>query len=229
MREILLVTLLVLNSIGLLAQNNDQPHKGWYHKLSDITSVEISPFQKSVVNGASTVVDYPVLGGLSAGIGVAYHRLIQSTTYDTVKANFNLLPVFAEVRYDFFPDKNSPFIAAAGGYSIMLTQSSSTEGYKYIEIYPPYAWTDKYFYDAYTSGGVYFSADCGYKFRLNKKIAITASVNYTLLQVHGNHKIGYYQHLPDENTGSRVITSYQQWDVMAYMHLFLIKAGIQIF
>ena len=200
----------------------DKRPKGFY----DVTSISFSPFNSPVVNGIRTINGYRINPHLAVGLGIGLERYVDISTYDTIKANLSVMPVFADVRYTVLKGNVTPVVALNGGYTFLINRPSSAEYFRTQQIFPPYAWNDYYDYDHYDKGGFYFNAEAGVKVKIYRKIALTGSLNYSLWQIYGEHRSSVYQNLPDGNGGTKKNLIYSSERVMAYISAILFRVGV---
>lgn len=194
-------------------------------RFYDVSTFSINVAGKPLINGFRTINGYRIYHGISAGIGIAAERFVAVPTYDSFKANFSLMPVFADLRYTFLQGRVSPVIALNAGYVFLLNRPSSAETYNRRDLLPPFAWDDIYYYDHYERGGLWLNAEAGVQFRTWKRYSLFASFNYSLCRVSGTRRTAVYQTIIAGNEQQQNV-SYFNEKVIAWLDLFGISVGV---
>ncbi len=213
----------LLHSQNLEKQSSyDEKANGFY----DVTTISFSPFYPPVANGFLTVNGYKINPHLAVGMGIGMQRYVNISTYDTIRANLSVLPVFLDLRYTVSDRIITPVFALNGGYLFLLNRPSSAETFRTQMIFPPNVWNDYYDYDHYNQGGLYFNLELGLKVKMSKLFSLVGSMNYSWWQIYGEHRSAVYQNLPDGNNGTKQIVLYSSEKVMAYINTWTFRIGL---
>lgn len=193
--------------------------------LYNNTSFAIVSWKGNLFSGMQTVFGYKFNPHLGLGGGVGIERLRNLPTYSYYKANFTLLPVFAELRYTVLKTRFSPVIAIQGGYKVLINTPSSQMEEWMKWVYPPYAWNYYYNYDTYLRGGLFANLEIGVNAKIYKRFGLYASVDFSIWSVSGeNHYWVYNATSTIYGKTTAIITEYLT-PIMAYQQLFLFRLG----
>ncbi|MGA3013343.1 MAG: hypothetical protein ABSD71_04845 [Bacteroidales bacterium] len=185
-------------------------------------------FNGQFLSGIQTICGYRINSHLAVGGGIGYERFTSLLTYENFKADMNLLPVFADIRYTFFDQRFSPVVAVDGGYKFMLKKAvtqnriDTTLG----NIDGISSRTDYLDNNVFSQGGFFFTAEGGVRAKVSKKVALFLSVDYSLWQVSGD----YYLTSQNDILGSdgwvlsNPVTTTE--NSIAYVNIFFVRLGI---
>ena len=188
--------------------------------LYNNTTFGIVTFRGDFLTGIQSTFGYKLNPHIAFGGGAGLERYTGQPTYDTLSANFSLLPLYAEIRFTLLDKKISPVIAVDGGYKVLLNIPSSQMISWTEETYPGFYWTDYYEYDTYTRGGFFFTVEAGVKANVWKRVNIYLSVDYSFWSVAGDHHYWMYEHIGDET-----VETHSTSGTVAYTDQFVVRLG----
>lgn len=110
---------------------------------------------------------YIFKGQLFLGLGTGAHLFMKESN------NVTLIPVFADVRYNFLGGKIVPFVGLKAGYSIGLTNTIKSG----------------------TASGIYIAPSVGVKYRITKRIAGNITLGYSTQYLNYQYSQGIGQSL----------------------------------
>ena len=189
MKRIYFINLLLLLTLSIFAQSgkevnlngennevnssfNNRKEKGFYNIMHFSLLLGTSQFTdgptyfRTAVSPSFTITNgYIFNEHWAAGAGVGFEIF-----------NYNLFPLFAEIRYTLWDHKISPFVVLKGGYSF-----ANFKAKHYDELYlnwPPYNINDARFRNY---GGFMFNPEVGVKVPLNENsdLLFTAAYRYS--------------------------------------------------
>jgi hypothetical protein len=186
MKRIYLINLLLLLTFSIFAQSvkkinldgvsnevnsgfADRKEKGFYNIMHFSLLLGTSQFTdgpayyRNAVSPSFTITNgYLLNAHWAAGAGVGFEIF-----------NYNLFPLFAELRYTLWDNKISPFVVLKGGYSF-----ADFNAKHYDEIYltwPPYNVSD---ISLRNYGGFLFNPEVGVKVPLNENSDLLFTAGY---------------------------------------------------
>ena len=183
-------------------------------------SFGIVTFRGNLLTGMQAGAGYKLNPHIAFGGGIGLERYSGLPTYDTLSANFSLMPVFAEVRYTILNKPVSPFLALKGGYKVLLNIPSSQMTSWTYTVFPGFYWIDYAMYDTYTRGGLFFTAEAGVRANVWKRFNLFLSADYSLWSVSGDHHLWTTEWKGGVDTETHEISS-----VVAYTHIFGVRLG----
>lgn len=221
-RTVYLYTLIIVFTCGVhavIAQENGF----WTEKpagLYNNTTFGIVTFRGNWLTGMETSFGYKLNPHIAFGGGAGVERYTDMPTYDTLSANFSLLPLFGEVRYTVLNKRVSPVLAVKGGYKVLLNIPSSELVTWTQTVFPGFYWIDYSEYDTYTRGGLFFTVEAGVKASIWKRINLCLSVDYSFWSVAGDHHTWSTEYKGGSETDSHEVSS-----VMSYTDQFVVRIG----
>lgn len=186
MKRIYFINLLLLLTLSILAQSgkevnlnggnnevnssfNNRKEKGIYNIMQFSLLLGTNQFTdgptyfRTAVSPSFTITNgYIFNDHWAAGAGVGFEIF-----------NYNLFPLFAEIRYTLWDRKISPFVALKGGYSF-----ANFKAKQYEELYlnwPPYNINDA---SLRNYGGLMFNPEVGVKVPLNENSDLLFTAAY---------------------------------------------------
>lgn len=199
----------------------DVKSKGLYNT----TSFAIVSERGNWFSGMQTAFGYKFNPYLGIGAGIGIERFTNLPTYSYYKANFTLVPVFAEIRYTILKTRVSPVVALQGGYKWLINSPSSQADELTKWVFPPYAWNYYYSYDTYRRGGLFAALELGVNARVYKRFGLYAALSYSVWSVSGENHFWVYQYTQfEQGKVNEVVKEY--WEpVLAYQNVFLFRLG----
>lgn len=184
------------------------------------TTFGMVSFRGNLLTGMQTINGYKLNPHIAFGGGIGLERYRDLPTYDTLSANFSLLPIFADIRYTVLNKKVSPVLAINGGYKVLLNVPSSQMVSWTEVVFPGFFWTDFFDYDTYRRGGFFVTAEIGMKAHVWKRLALCLSADYSLWSVSGDH-----HHWTVEHASGKITKTHEVSRTVAYTHQFMIRLG----
>ena len=186
-------------------------------------------FEGQFLSGLQTVCGYKINKNLSIGGGIGYEHFNALATYEDFKADFSLLPVFADLRYTFLTGKISPVIAVNAGYKIILNKpfTQTRHDTVYSNILTVSARNDYSDSNYYHRGGPFITTELGIKFSVSRRVAIYLAADYSLWSVSGDYNLSdNFDLLGSDDVWRRNRSSGTTDKSLAYVHTFFVRLGI---
>jgi hypothetical protein len=186
MKRIYFINLLLLLTLSIFAQT------GKVVNLNGVNNEVNSGFTDRKEKGFYNIMHFSLLLGTSQFTdGTTYYRTAVAPSFTITNGylfnehwaagagvgfeifNYNLFPLFGEVRYTLWDHKISPFVALKGGYSF-----ANSKAVHYDELYltwPPYNTND---ISLQNYGGFMFNPEVGVKVPLDENSDLLFTVAY---------------------------------------------------
>ena len=194
--------------------------------LYNVTTFDFNLSTPPVLNGMQTTFGYKFNPFIGVGAGIGIERFYHIQMYQTFITNLTMMPVFGEVRYTILQKRITPVVALKGGYRFLINYPYTQVSRWTEDIFPGYAWNTYEVYSEYTQGGFAYGVEAGVKARINERLSLYLSAEFTQWSVSGYYYKWTYQHLSAPGGQPSDKTSYFYLPTIAYNEVLYIRFGI---
>lgn len=200
-----------------------EERQGWYNVTTFSMDFQKGPF----LNGMQTSAGFRFNPYIALGGGIGLERYVNLNTYETLSANFSMMPVFTELRYTMLDRTISPVVALQVGYKYMINEASSQVAY-WREAGFASSYTDYHVYDYYHEGGMAFTVEGGVKMKVYNRLGLYLAVSYSSWNVSGEHYRWMMTHLEAPGGDPVETTSVNITPTTAYQQMWLLRIGFTL-
>jgi len=142
-------------------------------------------------SGYNALADVGFLGGNDNNLSLMLtnswqfkNRISVGAGFGIEKFGYQVMPVYADVRYNFLKGNISPFIYMQGGYAFPLGSSKEEENYKETNL----------------EGGGLLNPGIGLQFNFSKRNALIVSLGWRYQELHKKWEYTYWYYSADDQS-----------------------------